>query len=154
SYSYRFKGQDASDWTYKRLLIQVPVLGLTNISDDAKKHEYPIELGPPREVAIHWKIELPAGYTPKLLPPVALSRGFADYRSVYAFKDGALTLERHLVVKAKEVPVSGLDEYRSFQKAVNEDTLAYTYLLTRAESVELVPPNPEAARVTQEARRA
>src|SRR5439155_18967239 len=89
--------EDAPDWTYKRLLIQVPVLGLPNISDEAKKHEYPIELGPPREISIHWKIELPAGYTPKLLPPMALSRGFADYRSVYAFKDGTLMLERRLV---------------------------------------------------------
>ncbi len=154
SYSYRFKGQDAPDWAYKRLLIQIPVLGLPNIGDEAKKHEYPIELGPPREISIHWKIELPIGYTPKLLPPVAVSRGFADYRSAYAFKDGTFTLERRLVVKAKEVSPSALEEYRSFQKAVNEDTLAYTYLLTGAESAESVPPNPEAARVIQEAREA
>jgi len=154
SYSYHFKGQDASDWTYKRLLIQFPILDLPAPGEETRKHEYPIDLGPPREISIKWKIELPPGYTPKLLPATDLSRSFAEYHSAYGFKDGALTFERHLVVKVKKIAVPELPEYRSFQEKVSEDTRAYTFLLTGAESFTAVPPSPAASRMVEEAREA
>lgn len=154
SYSYHFKGTDASDWSYKRLLMQYPIFGLPTLGQEAGKHEYPLDLGTPREVSIKWKIGLPAGYTPKLLPAVDLSKKFAEYHSAYAFKDGALTFESHLVVKTKKVPVADLPEYRSFVEKANEGILAYTFLLTGTESIAAVPPSPEAARMVEEAREA
>jgi Tfp pilus assembly protein PilF len=154
SYSYHFKGTDASDWSYKRLLMQYPIFGLPVLGQEAAKHEYPLDLGTPREVSIKWKIELPAGYTPKLLPAVDLSNKFAEYHSAYAFKDRVLTFESHLVVKTKKVPVADLTEYRSFLEKANEGILAYTFLLTGTESIAAVPPSPEAARMLEEAREA
>lgn len=154
SYSYHFKGTDAPDWTYKRLLMQFPIFGLPAIGKDEKKHEYPIDLGTPREVSIKWKIELPVGYTPKLLPPLDLSKNFAEYHSAYAYKGGVLTFESHLVVKSKKVPVADLPDYRSFVEKANEGILAYTFLLTGTESIAAVPPSPEAARMVEEAREA
>jgi tetratricopeptide (TPR) repeat protein/transglutaminase-like putative cysteine protease len=154
SYSYHFKGQAASDWTYKRLLLQFPILALPSPGEETERHEYPIDLGPPREITIKWKIELPPGYTPKLLPPLDLSGSLAEYHSAYGFKDGTLSYERRLTVKAKRVPVAQLAEYRSFCQKADEDVRAYTYLLTGAESFNAVPPSPEAARMVEEAREA
>jgi len=154
AYSYHFKGTDASDWSYKRLLMQFPIFGMPILGQEAGKHEYPIDLGTPREVSIKWKIELPAGYTPKLLPALDLAKNFAEYHSTYAFKDGVLAFESHLVVKSKKVPVADLAEYRSFVEKANEGILAYTFLLTGMESMAAVPPSPEAARMVEEAREA
>jgi tetratricopeptide (TPR) repeat protein len=134
--------------------MQFTIFGLPSVERESGKHEYPIELGTPREVSIKWKIDLPAGYTPKLLPPVDLSKNFAEFHSAYAFKDGVLKFECHLVVKAKKVPVADLPEYRSFLEKANEGILAYTFLLTGAESMTAVPPSPEAARMLEEAREA
>ena len=154
AYSYAFKAKDATDWVYKRVLIQAPVFGLPILSPASGKHEYPLDLGTPREITVKCQITLPPTYTPKLLPASDQSEKFADYHSSYSFKDGTLSLERHLVVKVKTVPVSDLAAYRSFTEKANEDLLAYTFLLTGAESMAAIPPNPEAGRMVEEAREA
>ena len=154
SYSYHFKGNDASDWKYKRILMQFPVLGLPHLGKETRKREYPIDLGTPRDISIKWKLQLPSGLTPKLLPATDLSNGFAEYHAAYAFKDGVLSYERHLVIKANKVQVADIPEYRSFEEKANNDVLAYTFMLTGAESFEVVPPSPTAARMLEEAREA
>ena len=154
SYSYHFKGKDASDWTYKRLLLQFPIFGLPSPGEETKKHEYPIELGAPVEVSAKWKIQLPAGYTPKLLPNLDLMDSFAEYHTAYAFNDGILSFERRLTVKAKRIPMAQIEEYRLFWHKADEDIRSYTFLLTGAESFDAVPPSPEAGRMVEEAREA
>ncbi|HKT13441.1 MAG TPA: DUF3857 domain-containing protein [Terriglobia bacterium] len=152
SYSYKFTGKDAADWTYKRLLLQVPVLGLPVLEENAKPRKNPIQLGSPREITVTMKIQLPPGYSPKLLPPQHLSFSFADYRSTYDFKDGVLTIHRELAVKAKQIAAVELAQYNTFRKAISMDALGYTYLYTSAESQAMLPPNPESIQIFEQAR--
>src|SRR5690348_8359710 len=152
SYSYEFTAKDKTDWDYKRIILQVPVLGLPTLEDNGKQRKNPIQLGSPRKVTINVKIKLPPGFTPKLLPAQDLVRGFAEYHSSYGFNDGILTITRSLVVKTKQLPASNFKDYNSFRSAISLDSRAYTYLYTPAESEATLPPSPESAQLYQQAR--
>lgn len=152
SYSYEFTAKDKTDWDYKRIILQVPVLGLPTLEDNGKGRKNPIQLGSARKVTISIKLQLPPGFTPKLLPAQDLIRDFAEYHSWYGFKDGVLTITRTLVVKTEQLAASNFKGYNSFRSAVSLDSRAYTYLYTRAESLAALPPSPESAQIFQQAR--
>jgi len=153
--SYDYTRKDFSDWANKRILAALPFFAFPGVSDDAAEADKPIFLGVRNQFHYRSKIELPQGYTPRLLPDVALERDFADYHSTYTFKDGALMADRQLSIKKQEVPASDRESYRGFQKTVSDDGNAYTYLnAPGTEPTAASETNPEAQKLLEQAKEA
>jgi tetratricopeptide (TPR) repeat protein len=154
-FSYDYTRKSYSDWTNRRIHPAVPFFALPGVSDEAAEADKPIFLGVRHEFHYQSKIELPQGYTPRLLSDVDLDRDYADYHSAYTFKDGVLTADRQLSIKKQEVPASGRESYRGFQKAVTDDGNAYTYLNAPGTVAGLpTSPDPEARRLVEQAKTA
>ena len=84
-----------------------------------------------------------------------LKRDFAEYHSEYSFKDGALTAERRLLVKMREVPPSERADYKSFWKAITDEYATYTDLRNGSSpAVAMKPPTPKALELFNRAREA
>jgi tetratricopeptide (TPR) repeat protein len=159
---YNYKRKDYSDWTNRRVTPPLPIISLPDLGEEESKPPSTIWLGPPGEIRFQAQLELPKGYIPQLPPPVHIKEEFADYEASYAFKNGVLSAERRLVVKARELLPKDYDEYKKFRKVVEGDYSRYTVLSTgqRAgvssyqEAIWELPnsSNPEAARAYDEAR--
>jgi pentatricopeptide repeat protein len=154
-FSYKYTRKEYPDWANHRITPPLGFLGFPELKED-KKRTQPIPLGAPEEITAKARVKLPKGYMPRLLSPVDLTRDFAEYHSSYAFKDGAFLAEVRIVVKRRELPLSALEDYRSFQKAVSADLNRYTDLSNGSESAVLPSPsaNPEANSLVQQAREA
>jgi tetratricopeptide (TPR) repeat protein len=126
-FSNKYTRKDYPDWANHRITAPLGFIGFPEIKENEKRTR-PILLGAPEEFTSIAKVELPKGYVPKLLADVNLVRDFAEYHSTYAFKDGVFVAEDHILVKKGEVPLSALDDYRSFQKAESDSQNLYTEL--------------------------
>jgi tetratricopeptide (TPR) repeat protein/transglutaminase-like putative cysteine protease len=154
-FSYKYTRKDYPDWANHRITPPLGFFGFPALNED-KKRTQPILLGTPEKITAKARVELPRGYVPKLLPPVDLTRDFAEYHSSYAFKNGVFEAEIQLVTKSREVPLSSLEDYKSFQKAVSDDQNRYTDLSNGSESTSIPSPsaNPEVASLIEQAHQA
>jgi tetratricopeptide (TPR) repeat protein len=160
--SYNYKRKDYSDWSNRRITPPLPMISLPDLGDKESKAPSTIWLGAPGEIQFRAQLELPKGYVPQLPPAVHIKEEFADYDASYAVKNGVLSAERHLVVKAREVRPKDYEEYKKFRELVDADYLRFTVLSTgrRAgvssyqEAIWELPysSNPEASRAYDEAR--
>jgi Tfp pilus assembly protein PilF len=139
-FTNKYVRKDYPDWANHRITPPVGFVGFMPVKDDEERTQ-PILLGAPEEITSIARVELPKGYAPRLLPAVDLVRDFAEYHDSYAFKDGIFTAEVRLVVKSIEVPLSKLDDYKSFQKAVNDNQNQYTELSNGSESAYVPTPS-------------
>jgi tetratricopeptide (TPR) repeat protein len=159
-FSNKYTRQDYPDWANHRITPPLGFVGFPEIKEDEKRTQ-PILLGGVEEITATAKVELPKGYVPKLLANVDLVRDFAEYHSSYAFKDGVFVAEVRIITKKQEIPLAGLGDYRSFQKAISDNQNLYTELSNGAEllyvptptpTLTLTPsPNPEATSLVQKA---
>jgi len=160
--SYHYKRKDYSDWSNRRITPPLPVIFLPELGDEESKSSQTIWLGAPAETRFQAQLEMPKGYTPQLPPAVHLTEEFADYDASYAFKNGVLSAERRLTVKAQEVRPKDYEKYKKFRERVDGDYSRYTVLSTGTrpgvssyqEAIWELPysGNPEAARAYDEAR--
>jgi tetratricopeptide (TPR) repeat protein len=160
--SYNYKRKDYSDWSNRRITPPLPMISLPDPGDKESKPPSTIWLGAPGEIQFRAQLELPKGYVPQLPPAVHIKEEFADYDASYAVRNGVLSAERHLVVKAREVRPKDYEEYKKFRDLVDADYLRFTVLSTgrRAgvssyqEAIWELPysSNPEASRAYDEAR--
>jgi tetratricopeptide (TPR) repeat protein len=160
--NYNYKRKDYSDWSNRRITPPLPMISLPDLGDKESKPPSTIWLGALGEIQFQAQLELPRGYVPQLPPAVHIKGEFADYDASYAVKNGVLSAERHLVIKAREVRPKDYEEYRKFRDLVDADYLRYTVLSTgkRAgvssyqEAIWELPysSNPEASRAYDEAR--
>jgi tetratricopeptide (TPR) repeat protein/transglutaminase-like putative cysteine protease len=108
------------DWSSKKAKAPLPLvtLGMPSVADDNANQ---IELGSPLLVTTTLKLALPA--TLAVQPPVAISvsRDYADFKSSYEFEEHALTAERSLNFKLRELPASRTSDYLAFTHAVESD---------------------------------
>jgi tetratricopeptide (TPR) repeat protein len=151
--SYKYTRKDYPDWANHRITAPVGFVGFPEIKEDEKRTQ-PILLGAPDEINSMAKVELPKGYTPRLLAGVDLVRDFAEYHSSYAFKDGVFVAEVRVMVKKREVPLAALDDYKSFQKAISDNQNLYTELSNGSAQPYVLSPssNAEATNLVEEAR--
>jgi tetratricopeptide (TPR) repeat protein len=154
-FTNKYTRKDYPDWANHRISPPLGVVGFAPIKDDEARTQ-PILLGATTEMTFIAKVELPKGYAPRLRPAVDLVRDFAEYHASYGFKDGVFTAEARLVIKKTEVPLSALDDYKSFQKAVSDEQIQYTELVSGSEALFAPSPaaNPEVMRLLEEAREA
>ena len=154
-YSYRYIRKEFSDWANKRITAPLPPFALPQLSEEPQDTLKSVNLGQPAKSPCHSSVEVPKGYTPQLLPTVDLKRDFAEYHSEYSFKDGALTAERRLLVKMREVPPSERADYKSFWKAITDEYATYTDLRNGSSpAVAMKPPTPKALELFNRAREA
>jgi tetratricopeptide (TPR) repeat protein len=161
-FSYNYKRKDYSDWSNRRITPPLPMISLPDLGEEGIKPPSALWLGAPGEIQFRAQLELPKGYIPELPPALHIKREFADYDASYAVKNGVLSAERHLVVKAREVRANDYEEYKKFREDVDADYSRFTVLSTRKragvssyqEAIWELPysNNPEAARAYDEAR--
>jgi tetratricopeptide (TPR) repeat protein len=128
-FTYDYKRKDYSDWADRQITPPLPGISLPEVDDEITA-TVPIWLGSPGDIDFHATLESPKGYLPELQKAVHLKRDFADYDATYSLNAGAITAERHLVIKLREVPVSEYADYKSFRKAIEDDHDAYITLST------------------------
>lgn len=160
--SYNYKRKEYSDWPNRRITPPLPIISLPGLGDDQNKPPSTIWLGSPGEIQFRAQLELPKGYVPQLPPAVHIKHEFADYDASYTFKNGVLSAERRLVIRAREVRPDGYAEYKKFREIVDADYARYTLLSTGKQpgvssyqqAIWELPnsSNPEAERAYDEAR--
>jgi tetratricopeptide (TPR) repeat protein/transglutaminase-like putative cysteine protease len=161
-FSYNYKGKDYSDWRNLRITPPLPIISLPDLGDEGSKPPSAIWLGAPGEIQFRAQLELPKGYIAQLPPEVHIKQAFADYDAAYVVKNGILSAERHLVVKAREVRPNDYVAYKKFRQDVDSDCDRFTVLATGthaaassyAAAMWKLPDsgNPEAERAYDEAR--
>lgn len=128
-FSYDYSRKEYPDWANQRITMPCPPYGLPELKDQEDEKREKLKLGIPMDFTYEGTVTLPKDNTPELPSTVDLKEDFAEYHSTYAFKDGVLRGERHLIVKMKEIPREKFAAYRKFLKAANEDEGRYISML-------------------------
>jgi tetratricopeptide (TPR) repeat protein/transglutaminase-like putative cysteine protease len=127
-FTYNYTRKEYSDWSNRRITPPLPMISLPDLGDEDSNPPTAIWLGAPGETDFRARLELPKGYLPQLPPAVHIKREFAEYDASYFVKNGMLSAERHLVIKAREVRPSDYQEYKKFREEVDADSIRYTLL--------------------------
>ena len=160
-FSYAYTRKEFPDWSNSRISSPLPPVALPTAADANDKPSHPIWLGPPTEIRLESRVELPKGYIPELPSSVNLKEEFAEYHASYSYTSGVLVTERYLMWKVREIPLNQYDEYQKFNKALVDDYELYIALSSKASSpisalnlIWTLPSSnvPEAARQFEEAR--
>jgi tetratricopeptide (TPR) repeat protein len=104
--------------TTDSLVLPMSSIGLPEPDDTTKK---PIVLGSPWSSDYRLRLELDPEYRARAPQSVAVSRDYADYRASYALTGRALTAERTLVTRGREIAPERLGDYAAFRRVVSSD---------------------------------
>ena len=126
-FSYSYNRKDYPDWSNRQFTVPGHPFFMPPARDDATD---PVWLGSSRETVSESKVELPKGYKPQVPSNVDLKYDFAEYHATYAQDQGVLTAQRRLTIKAREIPVAELGDYRSFIKNLQNDVNRYVQTST------------------------
>jgi tetratricopeptide (TPR) repeat protein len=129
-FSYNYKRKDYSDWSNRRITPPLPMISLPDLGDEGSKPPSTIWLGARGEIQFRAQLELPKGYIAQLPPSVHINLDFAEYDASYVAKNGVLTVERRLVIKAREVGPNNYESYKKFRDDVDADHSRFTVLST------------------------
>jgi len=130
-FSYSYNRKDYPDWSNHQITVPGLPFFMPPVKDDATD---PVWLGPPLETVSDSKVELPKGYKPQLPSNVDLKYDFAEYHASYSQDQSVLVAKRLLLVKMHAVPVTELDDYRSFLKNLQNDLNRYVQTSSASES--------------------
>ncbi|HYA34843.1 MAG TPA: tetratricopeptide repeat protein, partial [Candidatus Binataceae bacterium] len=108
------------DWSAKKSKASPPLLAIS-LPDPPEDETAPIQIGSPLNVTVRLKLDLPESLTAQ--PPIGVSvaRDYAEFKSSYHFADHALSAERTLDFKMRELPADRAGDYRAFARAVAAD---------------------------------
>lgn len=150
-YSYDYTRKDYADWSNRRIVPLTMSVTLTSIGDDAPKK--PIKLGSPRVEVHESTITLPPGYTAVVPQQAKYSTEFATYEEDNKLDGNKLITTRKLQILEREVPIAKADDYRKFQKNVEDNEGQYIQLVSATAAVkpDTTPSNPEAMELMQTA---
>jgi tetratricopeptide (TPR) repeat protein len=118
--SWDYTRKDYGDWENRRF----PGLSTWfdgKIADDATAPKRAMLMDPTGETEVKVTLALPDGYTVTVPSDVKRTSAFAEYTSTYVLKDNALTMDRTMRYKVREVAVSEFGAYRDFTKTVSDD---------------------------------
>lgn len=152
-YSFDYKRPTYSDWENKR--ITPPLFPLLGLPGDRKPTD-PFTMGLPGEYHFWANIKLPAEYRPELHAEDSSHKEFADFSAKYTFEKGIFRVDRKMVIKRATLGVSEWDEYTQFAKAVTDDHVVMTALVsnTVAEDKDGTKSDPAAAELINKAAEA
>jgi tetratricopeptide (TPR) repeat protein len=118
--SWDYTRKDFGDWENRRF----PGLSTWfegKIAEDATAPKRAILMDPTGETEVKVTLTLPEGYTVTVPADVKRAGAFAEYTSTYTLKETALTIDRTVRYKVRELPVSEFGAYRDFVKGVSDD---------------------------------
>lgn len=118
--SYDYKRKNYGDWDHRRIGAPLPLL-LYQEANDEKKESVPFWLGSPSEASLESRVELPKGYSMNPLGNFDAKYDFADFHASYEVTNGAFIAKRRISTYKTEVPVTELDDFKLFRKAVIDD---------------------------------
>jgi tetratricopeptide (TPR) repeat protein/transglutaminase-like putative cysteine protease len=108
------------DWAKKKSRVQVPLLSL-GMPHAPENSAEPIHLGSPLDITTSLKLTLPANFAAQPPVGVAVTRDYAQFKSVYAFENHIFSAERILDFKMRELGASRAGDYDAFSRAVESD---------------------------------
>jgi tetratricopeptide (TPR) repeat protein/transglutaminase-like putative cysteine protease len=108
------------DWARKKTKVPVPLLSL-GLPHPPENPADPIHLGSPLDVTTSLNLTLPETFTAQTPVGVAVTRDYAEFKSVYTFAKHSFTAERILNFKMRELPASRAGDYEAFSRAVESD---------------------------------
>jgi tetratricopeptide (TPR) repeat protein/transglutaminase-like putative cysteine protease len=108
------------DWAKKKSKAQVPLLSL-GMPHAPEQSADPIHLGSPLDITTSLKLTLPANFMAQPPVGVAVTRDYAQFKSVYTFENHIFSAERILDFKMRELPASRAGDYDAFSRAVESD---------------------------------
>jgi len=108
------------DWAKKKSKVSVPLLSL-GMPHPPQNSADPIHLGSPLDITTSLKLTLPANFIAQPPVGVAVTRDYAQFKSVYGFEDHVFTAERILNFKMRDLPASRAGDYDAFSRAVESD---------------------------------
>jgi Flp pilus assembly protein TadD len=118
--SWDYTRKDFGDWENRRF----PGLSTWfdgKIAEDATAPKRAMLMDPTSETQVKVTLTLPEGYTVTVPADVKRASAFAEYTSTYVLKDNALTMDRTMRYKVRELPLSEFGAYRDFFKGVSDD---------------------------------
>jgi tetratricopeptide (TPR) repeat protein/transglutaminase-like putative cysteine protease len=151
---YDYSRKDYSDWGERKIGPPFPPIFLPTVADDTEETSGPIELGSPRESVYRATIKMPANTSVFMPVPVDLDVGFAEYHASYSLSNGALQVERRLILKEREVAVGRIDTYRNFQKSVLTDVTSFISLVGPTSAPADAVPSAEARAIFEQGQQA
>lgn len=131
---YSYERKNYSDWDNKRIGPPFPPLDIVAAPDESEKNPKPVKIGSLQTEDLQATVKLPDKANPQLPSAVSLHQPFADYEATYSVSGGALHAERKLTVKAHEVTVDQIPEYRKFVKGVLDDESTFIPIFAAAPS--------------------
>ena len=128
---YAYERTNYSRWP-DGITIPLPPVNIAALPEDQTKIEDPLILDAPGDFQLEAAIELPAGVSPRLRPTVDVKKDFAEYHAAYTLEGNVLHAERHMSILVRDIPKSRIEEYRTFWKAVDDDTNTVLSLVSSA----------------------
>lgn len=131
-FSYDYKREKYGDWDNHRISPPMPPVGW-ELGPGVKQTKplEDIDLDAPGDQVYRSTVELPKGWMLFPQPNVDLKEDWAEYHAVYVFKDGVFSAERRLMIKKGKVPLADWDKYLAFRRAVFDDEVRMTPLLSQ-----------------------
>lgn len=139
----QFSQPNFLDWSSKKAKLALPLLaiGLPQAPEDNSE---PILLGSPLDVSMNLNLLLPPNFSAQPPVSVVVARDYADYKSSYNFANHALTAERSLEFRMRELPASRTSDYLAFTHAVESDENQVLVLENSTIGTPTIPPTSKA----------
>jgi tetratricopeptide (TPR) repeat protein len=125
--TYDYEHPKFGDWGDLRILPLFPIVYMPAAPD--KEPKKAVQLGSERTEIAKTVIHLPVRFTPDLPDGVHVKTAFATYDETYSFANGALTVDRKVVVLASKVPAKNWKAYKKFVSDTSLFDLTYIQLL-------------------------
>jgi transglutaminase-like putative cysteine protease len=126
---YDYMREKAGDWEHLRVIAEVLPVVLPRVTD-LEPPVRAIQLGIPRTLGSTSSMKLPESWSARMPADVHATCPYGTYDMTFHLDGGTLNVERHLVVLAKEVPVSDWKTYQVWVNKVNPGREPYIQLLT------------------------
>jgi hypothetical protein len=137
------------DWSKRPVRIPaiLPLLGLPDppAQSAASGNSSTIELGTPLEVETQTTLHLPAETSTEVPTGTSVERDYAAFSSRYDVQNGVITASRHIIFRARQLPLSRAADYNAFIRAVQNDQ-SQIFTLTRPNAAPPAGESKPAAR--------
>lgn len=137
-FSYSYNRKDYPDWSNHQFTVPGLPFLMPSIHDDTKD---PVWLGSPLETVSESEMEIPKAYRPEIPLEVNLDYDFAEYHAAYSIEHGVLLAKRRLLIKLHEVPLTELNQYRTFLRIMQNDVNQYVQT-SSSTTTPIIPNGP------------
>jgi tetratricopeptide (TPR) repeat protein/transglutaminase-like putative cysteine protease len=117
---FQVEAANYADFARKNIDLQFPLNSLADSHLELADTD-PIVVGGPATIAYRLTLQLPDGAKPRLPLPIGVSRDYGEFRSQYEASGRAVTVQRTLTLKARELPDARRTDLLAFLRAAQND---------------------------------